>query len=246
MPPPPDDPSAARPRVRRFTPAEHRVHQATAALMAICVLTAGCLYLPFLAELVGRRALMVTVHEWSGILLPVPVLLGLFSRALRADLTLLNRYGPHDRRWLSAALRRRGGRPAGKFNAGQKLYAAWIAGAVLVMLGTGLLMWSTLPQALGLVRAGTPVPLVWRTGATFVHDWLALAVILVIAGHVGKAYGDPESRRGMRTGTVDARWARREHPLWRHGDGARDEMRDEMRDGEHDGARDGERREPRA
>jgi formate dehydrogenase subunit gamma len=33
-------------------------------------------------------------------------------------------------------------RPAGKINAGQKLYAAWLAGAVLVMMSTGLLMWS--------------------------------------------------------------------------------------------------------
>ncbi|MFE7544324.1 cytochrome b/b6 domain-containing protein [Streptomyces platensis] len=208
MPPRPDHlaaPAAERPRVPRFTRAEHRVHRATATLMAACVLTAGCLYLPFLAELVGRRALMVTVHEWSGILLPVPLLLGLGSRALRTDLTRLNRYGPHDRQWLRAALRRRGGRPAGKFNAGQKLYAAWIAGAVLVMLGTGLLMWFT-----------DLAPLVWRTGATFVHDWLALAVVLVIAGHVWKAFGDPESRRGLRTGSVDAQWAHREHPLWEH------------------------------
>ncbi|MGX1758888.1 cytochrome b/b6 domain-containing protein [Streptomyces lydicus] len=211
MPRPPESRSGAataRPRIPRFTPAEHRVHRATATLMAVCVLTAGCLYLPFLAELVGRRHLMVTVHEWSGILLPVPLLLGLGSRALRADLTRLNRFGPHDRQWLRAALRRRGGRPAGKFNAGQKLYAAWIAGAVLVMLGTGLLMWIT-----GLA------PLAWRTGATFVHDWLALAVVIVIAGHVGKAYGDPESRRGLRTGSVDAQWARREHPLWAQGEG---------------------------
>ncbi|MGG7574823.1 cytochrome b/b6 domain-containing protein [Streptomyces sirii] len=200
----PPEQAAARPRVPRFTRAEHRVHRATATLMAVCVLTAGCLYLPFLAQLVGRRALMVTVHEWSGLLLPVPLLLGLASRALRADLRRLNRFGPHDRRWLRAAVRRRGDRPAGKFNAGQKLYAAWLAGAVLVMLGTGLLMWFT-----GLA------PLVWRTGATFVHDWLALALVLVIAGHVGRAYGDPESRRGMRTGSVDARWAAREHPLWR-------------------------------
>ncbi|MFE3882010.1 cytochrome b/b6 domain-containing protein [Streptomyces lydicus] len=215
MPRPPEGRSGAataRPRIPRFTPAEHRVHRATATLMAVCVLTAGCLYLPFLAELVGRRHLMVTVHEWSGILLPVPLLLGLGSRALRADLTRLNRFGPHDRQWLRAALRRRGGRPAGKFNAGQKLYAAWIAGAVLVMLGTGLLMWIT-----GLA------PLAWRTGATFVHDWLALAVVIVIAGHVGKAYGDPESRRGLRTGSVDAQWARREHPLWVQGEGKRDE-----------------------
>ncbi|MFG2399737.1 cytochrome b/b6 domain-containing protein [Streptomyces lydicus] len=209
MPRPPESP-AGRPRVPRFTPAEHRVHRATAALMAVCVLTAACLYLPFLAELVGRRALMVAVHEWSGILLPVPLLLGLASRALRTDLRRLNRFGPHDRRWLRAALRRRGDRPAGKFNAGQKLYAAWIAGAVLVMAATGLLMWFT-----------HLAPLVWRTGATFVHDWLALTVIVVIAGHVWKAYADPESRRGMRTGSVDAGWAAREHPLWEHEDKTR-------------------------
>lgn len=207
MPRPPE--RTATGRVARFTPAEHWVHRATATLMALCVLTAGCLYLPFLAELVGRRALMVTVHEWSGILLPVPLLLGLASRALRADLTRLNRYGPHDRHWLRASLRRRhraGARTAGKFNAGQKVYAAWIAGAVLVMICTGLLMWFT-----------HLAPLVWRTGATFVHDWLALAVVIVIAGHVWMALGDPESRRGMRTGCVDADWARREHPLWDHG-----------------------------
>lgn len=83
---------AASARVRRFTPAQRWVHRATATLMAVCVLTAGCLYLPFLAELVGRRALMATVHEWSGLLLPAPLLLGLASRALRADVTRLNRY----------------------------------------------------------------------------------------------------------------------------------------------------------
>ncbi|MFI8189012.1 cytochrome b/b6 domain-containing protein [Streptomyces sp. NPDC085946] len=206
MPPRADAPPAAPP-VRRFTRAERWVHRTTAALTGLCVLTAACLYVPQLAELAGRRALVVTLHRWSGLALPVPLLAGLASRALRADLGRLNRFGPHDRRWLRAALRRdrrSESRPAGKFNAGQKVYAAWIAGAALVMLGTGLMMWST-----GLT------PLVWRTGATFVHDWLALAVGVVLAGHIGMALGDPEARRGMRTGEVDPRWARRRHPLWR-------------------------------
>ncbi|MFJ8887360.1 cytochrome b/b6 domain-containing protein [Streptomyces sp. NPDC102402] len=195
------------PRVRRFTAAERWVHRTTAWLVLLCVATAACLYVPQLAELVGRRHLVVTVHEWSGLLIPVPLLAGLVSRALRADLSRLNRFGPHDRQWLCAALRRDrtpGSRPAGKFNAGQKVYAAWIAGAVLVMLGTGLLMWFT-----GLA------PLAWRTGATFVHDWLALAIGIVLAGHMAKALADPEARRGMRTGSVERPWARSEHPLWR-------------------------------
>lgn len=199
---------AERPaRLGRFSPAERLVHLATAALTGVCLASAACLYLPPLAELVGRRHLVVTVHEWSGLLIPAPTLLGLGSRAFRGDLRRLNRFGPHDRTWLRSALRRDhrpGARPAGKFNAGQKLYAGWSAGAALVMLGTGLLMWFT-----GLA------PLSWRTGATFVHDWLAIALTVAVVGHVMMALGDPEARRGMRTGSVDADWARREHPLWR-------------------------------
>ncbi|MGW1727288.1 cytochrome b/b6 domain-containing protein [Streptomyces sp. NPDC002306] len=194
-------------RVHRFTRAERWVHRTTAVLMGVCVVTAACLYVPQFAELVGRRELVVRVHEWAGLALPVPVLAGLASRAFRADLGHLNRFGPHDRVWLRAALRRdrrRASRPAGKFNAGQKIYAAWIAGAVLVMLGTGLLMWFT-----------HLTPLLWRTSATFVHDWLALTVGIVVAGHIGMALGDPEARRGMRTGSVSPRWAEREHPDWR-------------------------------
>ncbi|MFE9838933.1 cytochrome b/b6 domain-containing protein [Streptomyces sp. NPDC005551] len=206
MRPPADAPALAS-RVRRFTPAERWVHRATAALMGLCVATAACLYLPAFAELVGRRALVVRVHEWTGLLLPVPVLAGLLSRAFRADLGRLNRWGPHDRTWLRAALRRgtrRAERPAGKFNAGQKTYAAWIAGASLVMLGTGLLMWFT-----------HLTPLLWRTSATFVHDWLALTTGIVLAGHIGMALADPEARRGLRTGSVSREWAEREHSLWR-------------------------------
>lgn len=207
MTPPADAPAPPGADVHRFGPAQRRVHRATAVLMGICVVTAACLYVPQLAVLVGRRDLVVRLHEWAGLALPVPVLLGLASRAFRADLRLLDWFGPHDRVWLRAALRRdrrRSSRPAGKFNAGQKIYAAWIAGAALVMLGTGLMMWFT-----------RLAPLVWRTGATFVHDWLALTVGVVLAGHIGMALGDPEARRGLRTGRVGREWAKREHPLWR-------------------------------
>ncbi|WP_405966942.1 cytochrome b/b6 domain-containing protein [Streptomyces sp. NBC_00015] len=194
-------------RIPRFTRAERWVHRTTALLMGVCVVTAAFLYIPEFAQLVGRRELVVRVHEWAGLALPVPVLAGLASRAFRADLRHLNRFGPHDRRWLGAALRRdkRGqSRPAAKFNAGQKIYAAWIAGATLVMVGTGLLMWFT-----------HLTPIMWRTSATFVHDWLALTIGVVLAGHIGMALGDPEARRGMRTGSVSREWARREHRLWR-------------------------------
>jgi formate dehydrogenase subunit gamma len=193
-------------RVRRFSRTQRLVHRTTGWLMLLCVASAACLYVPPLAQLVGRRHLMVIVHEWSGILLPAPFLLALTSTAFRTDLRKLNRFAPYDREWLrtirhsapSNALR-----PAGKFNAGQKIYAGLIAGTVPVMLLTGLLMWFT-----GLR------PLVSRTSAIFVHDWLALAVGAVLIGHIAMAWSDPHARRGMRTGYVGRSWARQEHPLW--------------------------------
>ncbi|MFF7992674.1 cytochrome b/b6 domain-containing protein [Kitasatospora xanthocidica] len=190
-------------RVLRFTRAERWVHRATAGLMLICLATAACLYLAPLAELVGRRRLVVTVHVWCGLALPVPLLLGLAFRAVRADVSRLSRFHPVDRQWLRAARARAPHRPAGKFNAGQKLYAQWTLGAMLTILGTGLLMWLT-----------HLAPTAWRTGATFVHDWLAAAIAVVTAGHIRMALRDPEARRGMRTGLVDRRWAEREHPQW--------------------------------
>ncbi|MEU5480102.1 cytochrome b/b6 domain-containing protein [Streptomyces mirabilis] len=193
-------------RVRRFGTAERMVHRATGYLMLLCLVSAACLYLGPLAQLVGRRHLMVTVHEWSGISLPLPSLLGLFSPAFRADLHRLNRFAVYDRQWLRAVRRRRTSpeaRPAGKFNAGQKLYAGWIAGAVPVMMFTGLLMWF-----MGLL------PFISRTSAIFVHDLLAWAITFVVLGHMRMAFGDPEARLGMRTGYVSRSWAQRHHARW--------------------------------
>jgi formate dehydrogenase subunit gamma len=193
-------------RVRRFSRAERLVHRATGWLMLLCVGTAACLYLAPLAQLVGRRHLLVTVHEWSGVLLPLPFLLGLASPAFRADLRRLNRFAAYDREWLRAVRRRLTeprARPAGKFNAGQKIYAGWIAGAVLVMMATGLLMWFT-----------GVLPTISRTRAIFVHDILAWGIAAVLIGHMRRAYRDPEARLGMRTGFVGRDWARTWHRHW--------------------------------
>ncbi|MFD7134883.1 hypothetical protein [Streptomyces sp. NPDC059894] len=70
-------------RVRRFTTAERWVHRTTGHLMLVSLVSAACLYLGPLARLVGRRHLMVGLHEWSGISLPLPFLLGLFSPVFR-------------------------------------------------------------------------------------------------------------------------------------------------------------------
>ena len=91
----------------------------------------------------------------------------------------------------------------GKFNAGQKLNAAFTVGTIVVMLATGLIM-----------RFPNEWPLSWRTGATFVHDWLYLAAAIVVAGHILYAINDSDSLRSMWSGSVPDSWARRHAPRW--------------------------------
>ncbi len=189
--------------LHRFTRMQRWVHRTTAALMGVCVATASVLYIGPLSILVGRRHLVETVHVYAGIALPLPMLIGGLSAAYRHDLGLLNRFTAADWAWLRSRDRRGGRIPIGKFNPGQKLNAAFVAGSVLVMFGTGLLM-----------RYGNSWPVRWRTGATFVHDWLAYAVVIVATGHIWFASRDPVARTGMRTGVVPRCWARREHPGW--------------------------------
>ncbi|HEY6745590.1 MAG TPA: cytochrome b/b6 domain-containing protein [Mycobacteriales bacterium] len=194
------------PELVRFAPSSRAVHRATAVLGIVCLVTAAALYLEPLAELVGRRNLVVDLHVWSGLALPAPALLGALARATRADFGLLNRFTPADREWLRRRDRRRAGLPVGKFNAGQKLNAALSAGGGLVLLGTGIVM-----------AYGRRWPLDLRIGATFVHDWTAAAFLLLVLGHLWFASHDEDARRGMRTGSVPAGWALQQHPAWARG-----------------------------
>ena len=195
----------ASPLVVRFTRAQRWLHWSNATLFLVLLATGMTLYIPALSTLVGRRVLVKDIHVYSGLLLPVPLLLAYAGRwrgAVRHDFRRLARWSTDDRRWLRS-LGRRGQERMGKFNAGQKLNAIFVAGCIPLMLATG-----------GIMRWFDPFPLAWRTGATFVHDWLALTLLVVTIGHIGKALAEPVSLRAMARGTVPARYAERHHPRW--------------------------------
>jgi formate dehydrogenase subunit gamma len=189
--------------MHRFSGAERAVHRAVAALMLTCIVTAAILYNGFLSKPIGHRHVVKLVHVVSGFALPIPILLGVASAAYRSDLRRLNRFSPADWQWLRNRRRRSSTIPVGKFNAGQKVNTALSGGAIVVLFATGTIMY--FPD---LVR------LSWRTGATFVHDWFALALGLLVIGHVSYAIRDPGARRGMRTGLVTETWARTNHAAW--------------------------------
>jgi formate dehydrogenase subunit gamma len=162
-------------RLPRFTRAERWIHRSIGLLFTVCLVTAAMLSTPFVSQLVGRRFIVSRIHIVCGLLLPVPILLGLLlSAAFRDDVRRLNRFTPRDWRWLRAKDRR-----------------------------SGIVMWQ---------NAWWPVA--WRTGATFVHDWTALGILLLIVGHIVMASRDSEARTGMREGDVDRTWAAREHGAW--------------------------------
>jgi formate dehydrogenase subunit gamma len=193
-------------RLARFDRIERVVHWANATLFLVLVTTGATLYLGPLSALIGRRDVVKAVHVWTGLVLPVPLLAGVLApragRALRADVRRLNRWLADDRRWFRSL----GRDPLvrmGKFHPGQKVNAAVVAGSIPVMLATGAVM-----------RWYHPFPLAWRTGATFVHDSVAIVLFFFIAGHIVKALSEREAMEGMLTGEVGADWAQRKHPRW--------------------------------
>jgi formate dehydrogenase subunit gamma len=108
-------------RILRFDRVQRTAHWANALLFGILMLTALLLYFPGLSGIVGRRALVVNIHVWTGIALPVPLLislLGPWGARMRRDLRRVNKWTRDEIAWLWA-LGRRAPRVVDKFNPGQ-------------------------------------------------------------------------------------------------------------------------------
>ena len=192
-------------RILRFDRVERAAHWANAVLFGILMATALPLYFVQVDQFVGRRVLVENIHTWSGVALPVPLLISLagpWGERLRRDVRRINLWTAAELRWLWTLGRRSIPEPD-KFNPGQKLNALFTAGAIVVMLATGsILKWYRF------------FPLDWRTGATFVHDVLALAIFIVVFAHVAFALTHGEALRSMFRGWVTESWARRHAAGW--------------------------------
>ncbi len=191
--------------LERFDRVERLVHWVNAAMFGVMLFTGASLYIGPLSAIVGRRVLVREIHVICGLSLPFPLALGLIGRwrrSLRSDLALLNRWDRDDWR-LMRSLGRDPVARRGKFNPGQKLNAAFIAGSGLLMIASGSIM-----------KWFSPFPDSWRTGATFVHDWVFIALVFVIAGHIWLALSDWDALKGMIFGVVPRSWAERHCPKW--------------------------------
>jgi formate dehydrogenase subunit gamma len=198
--------------ILRFDGVQRAAHWANAALFGTLMLTALPLYFPSLSDVVGRRALVASIHVWSGVALPFPVgisLLGPWGAQMRRDVRRINVWTSNEIKWLRM-LGRNAPRVVDKFNPGQKLNAIFIGASIVVMLATGfILKWFRF------------FPVSWRTGATFVHDTLAFAIFVVVLGHIVFALTHRESMRSMIKGWVSEAWAAKNAPGWLREDKAK-------------------------
>lgn len=192
-------------RVLRFDRVQRAAHWSNAALFSILLVTALPLYFASVERAVGRHALVAAVHLWAGVAFPVPLLVsvaGPWGVRMRRDIRRFNRWTRDELRWLSTLGGVRG-LEKDKFNPGQKLNAVFTAGAMALLVGTGVVM-----KWFGLF------PVSWRTGATFVHEVVAFALVAVVAGHVVVALTRREALASMFRGWVTVAWAREHAPRW--------------------------------
>lgn len=203
--PDPSSAAIAPLRILRFDRVQRVTHWINAALFFVLILTALPLYFSSLERLVGRHLLIAQIHLWCGVALPVPLIvsmLGPWGNRMRRDARRINRWTSDEIRWLWR-LGRNAPRVTDKFNPGQKLNAIFVAGTIVVMLATGsILEWFN------------AFPLGWRGGATFVHEVLAFAIVVVVIGHIGFALAHPDLLRSMVKGWVPESWAKKHATQW--------------------------------
>ncbi len=70
----------SEPPLLRFDRVERTLHWVNATLFGILMLTGAALYAGPISALVGNREVVRTLHVYSGILLPVPLLLAVLGR----------------------------------------------------------------------------------------------------------------------------------------------------------------------
>jgi len=191
-------------RLLRFTRTERALHWVHATAFLVLLATGLALYLPSLAELVGRRPLLKNIHVYTAVGWAVAIVVVVVAgdrRALRRTLREIDVLDRDDRDWL-----RRRQAPQGRFNAGQKVNAAITAAFAILFAVSGTLLW--------LGERDTR----FRFAQTIlIHDWLTQISLLLFVGHLYLAVIHPSTRHalnGMTRGWVDAEWAERHHPKW--------------------------------
>ena len=190
----------------RFTFVERLVHWLVGVAFLVLLATGLALSYPslfWLTTIVGGGPAARAVHPWVGVVFGAGMvaMIGLWIRDMFLD--------AEDRSWLGAVHhyathRRERVPPAGKYNAGQKIFF-WLQGGLAVaFVVTGVALWFPAASDASLLAVCRLIHYAATLGGGL------LLVVHVYLGTV--AY--PGTARGMIEGRVTARWARLHHPRW--------------------------------
>ena len=178
--------------MRRFGRTERTLHWVHASAFLVLLASGLCLYLPSLAEAVGRRPLLKDIHIYTALA---------WASALVAVVVL------GDRRALLRTARELDELSAdSRMNRGQKANAILTAAFAVLFAVTGFLLWYGERDTR------------FRFASTLlVHDWLMYVSFVLFIGHLFLAVIYPRTRHalsGMTRGWVDTDWALAHHRTW--------------------------------
>jgi len=179
-------------RLARFGRTERIVHWVHATAFLVLLGSGLCLYLPSLAEAVGRRPLLKDIHVYT-------------AAAWAVALVVVVIFG--DRRALAGTAREIDRvRAESRLNSGQKVNAILTAAFAVLFAVTGVLLWYGERDTR------------FRFASTLlVHDWLMYISFLLFMGHLFLAVIYPRTRHslnGMTRGWVREDWALEHHRKW--------------------------------
>src|SRR5437868_803824 len=186
----------------RFSRTERTLHWVHASAFLVLLASGLCLYLPSLAELIGRRPLLKDIHVYTALAWLAALALVLLAgdrRRLLATAREIDTFDADDRAWL------RGRRtPQGRLNAGQKLNAIVTAALAVLFAVTGFFLWY-----------GERNHAFRLQNALIVHDWLMYISFFLLLGHLYLSLVHPSTRHSLSAitrGWVRQDWALRHHP----------------------------------
>ena len=194
--------------VDRYTPAARANHWLTAVCLVLLALSGLSLFHPslfFLTALFGGGQWTRAIHPWIGVVLFFSFS-GLFIRFWKANL-----WKREDGTWLAhlrdvIADHEENLPEAGKYNAGQKAVFWLMSVLILILIGSGLVIWdqyflgyTTIPQ---------------KRLAMLVHSIAAVTIISVWIVHVYAAIWVRGTIGAMTKGQVTGVWAWRHHRKW--------------------------------
>ena len=197
-------PRTDRRLIRRFGRTERALHWVHATGFLAMLATGLVLYLPVLSEVVARRNLVKNLHLLAAVLWILALVLVFLAgdrRRLREDWREIETLDADDRRWLRGRKA-----PQGRFNAGQKVNALVTVAFAILFLVSGFFLW-----------LGERDHRFLFDGTGTVHEWLTLASVALLVGHLYLALIHPSTRhalRGITRGDVSEDWAREHHPKW--------------------------------